>query len=224
MSYKLFRTARFSSDYVNLNVDSLHFAECSHRGKGPNYNIGWNPEAHLVTNGKIEGSVIAMLACGAEDVKGITSLAICGCQTSAHSDVWNGAGSWTPDARGILMKELRKYEQLKEILIAHVGTIEFVEGLGRDENAREDGIAEMILKGPDGEYTIERATYRRRLVIWESIKLAANFKKLLEDISSGEETAWGVPSIKCVAVTNGKVAWQQTIHSGLALDFSYGGL
>jgi hypothetical protein len=119
------------------------------------------------------------------------------------------------------MKELRKYGKLSEILIAHVGTTEFVEGLGRDESACEDGIAEMIVKGPDGKYAINPATDSKISVMWDSIKLAADFKQLLEGISSEDEEAWAVPLIKSVAVTAGEVDWQQTVHAGLILDYSF---
>jgi hypothetical protein len=136
-----------------LDIDTLHFADCHHKSTGPYAVPPEFPKGDQAVDDKLVNSIIGLLAHEAEDVKDITSLAMCACQI---------VGGWGNESRDALMIHLKRYKKLSEFVIVRVATRKAVEELGG-----EDGIAEITREGKHG---FDMVTDEDKMRIWDTLK------------------------------------------------------
>lgn len=180
---------------MDLEIDTLHFAECHHKVTGPCATPGSFPRGDQVEDGKLVNCVIGLLAEEAEDVKDITSLAVCGCQIGGH---------WSIPSRDALMNDLKKYQKLSDIIVVRVVTANAVKELGG-----EDGLAEIMREGTH----VYKATEKEKMRLWDSLKLAVYFKRVIGDSFAEESDAGVAPLVRYAAVMDGKLVWEQNLRS-----------
>jgi hypothetical protein len=194
--YKLFESDKFESKYVNLEIDILQFSHCHHSSRSP-VNAGIYLRgvtgvqlANIYSSVQVHGSVfrstdytiIGVLAAKKEDVKNITSLAICQCQVE---DAW---GSNRP----LCLETLKKYEKLRERVFTNIGTRDFVESLGSDGSDSGDGVADMLRHRPARPewLVVNPEDDKAKRTMWDIMKSAVDFKNFLK---RGDRRSMGCP-------------------------------
>lgn len=209
--YKSFKGYHFSSKLVNLEIDTLHFAEC-HSGSDKcttRSMAGWWEDRTPLT-------YLNELAIRADDVKNITSLAFCSCQIPRPCP---------PQNRKNLAKTLQNYDKLVRITVAHVGTGGFMEALSEGDWKPSEETRRTLLAMDD-----QSETWMARSAAKKCMALAALFRIITENLSFDEgalvskdpvpSEVWKAEDVSCAVVVDGKAVWKEMLLDDLVADWT----
>ncbi|KAH6721067.1 hypothetical protein BKA61DRAFT_567674 [Leptodontidium sp. MPI-SDFR-AT-0119] len=142
--------------------------------------------------------VMSVIRIMAKDPGDVVSLTVCLCETNNPR-------------RFELLEELQRFTKLKELIFARVAPEEFVDGLP------EAPLPFSVTAG----FAAMRETHNRSPahLMWRLMLEILELKEFLKKFAEGHP-AFVIPHIRCVVVTDGKVAWEQLFDEHARLSAS----